>query len=180
MRIFTMLALLGAVVATGLTISPAASGQNVAEQLSEEIAEGVNRETNSNSRQQSIGGESPRLAIQGYSPVSYFEEGRAEMGLPEFTAVHDGRTYRFTDAEQEAKFEADPETYAPLFPNHCPYNLALGRKAKIDPTNFKIVGDDLLLFHRSEEMDGLEKWNEADDEQELLRRAESNYTLFEF
>ena len=78
------------------------------------------------------------------------------------------------------KFEADPEAFAPLFPNHCPYNLALGRKAKIDPTNFKIAGDDLLLFHRTEEMDGRERWNEHEDQDELLRRAESNYTLFEF
>ena len=122
----------------------------------------------------------PRLAIEGYSPVSYFEEGHPEMGLPEFSAVHDNRTYRFTDAEQLEKFEADPEAFAPLFPNHCPYNLALGRKAKIDPTNFKIAGDDLLLFHRTEEMDGRERWNEHEDQDELLRRAESNYTLFEF
>jgi len=124
--------------------------------------------------------DAPRVAIGGYSPVSYFEEGHPEMGLPRFTAVYNDRTYRFTDAEQVEKFKADPEAYAPLFPNHCPYNLALGRKAKIDPTNFKIAGDDLLLFHRSEEMDGLERWNESDDQDELLRRAESNYTLFEF
>ena len=124
--------------------------------------------------------EAPRLAIEGYSPVSYFEEGQPEMGLPAFTAVYKNRTYRFTDAEQLEKFEADPEAYAPLFPNHCPYNLALGRKAKIDPTNFKIAGDDLLLFHRTEEMDGRERWNEHEDQDELLRRAESNYTLFEF
>ena len=124
--------------------------------------------------------ESPRLGIEGYSPVSYFEEGRPEMGLPEFTAVYNNRTYRFTDAGQLEKFKADPDAYAPLFPNHCPYNLALGRKVKIDPTNFKIAGNDLLLFHRSEEMDGLKKWNEHEDQDELLRRAESNYTLFEF
>lgn len=120
------------------------------------------------------------LAIEGYSPVSYFEEGRPERGLPEFTAVHEDRTYRFTDAEQQDKFEADPEAYAPIFPNHCPYNLALGRRASIDPTNFKIAGDSLLLFHRSDEMDGLERWNENGDEQELMSRAESNWTLFEF
>ena len=124
--------------------------------------------------------EAPRLAIEGYSPVSYFEEGHPEMGLQAFTAVYKNRTYRFTDAEQLEKFEADPEAYAPLFPNHCPYNLALGRKAKIDPTNFKIAGDDLLLFHRTEEMDGRKRWNEHEDQDELLRRAESNYTLFEF
>lgn len=129
---------------------------------------------------QAIAQDPPPLAIEGYSPVSYFEEGRAEMGLPEFTAVYKDRTYRFTDAEQLEKFKAAPEAFAPIFPNHCPYNLAIGRRASIDPTNFKIAGDTLLLFHRSEEMDGLERWNESGDEEELLERAESNWTLFEF
>ncbi len=124
------------------------------------------------------GGTSP--AIQGYSPVSYFEEGRPEKGSKEFTAEYEDRTYWFTDAEQQAKFEAEPATYAPVFPNHCPYNLALGRAVKIDPTNFKIAGDDLLLFHRSDEMDGLEKWNEHGDEEELMRRAKSQWELFRF
>ena len=124
------------------------------------------------------GGTSP--AIDGYSPVSYFEEGRPEKGSKEFTAEYEDRTYWFTDAEQQAKFEAEPATYAPVFPNHCPYNLALGRAVKIDPANFKIAGDDLLLFHRSDEMDGLEKWNEHGDEEELMRRAKSQWELFRF
>lgn len=124
--------------------------------------------------------EAAPLAIEGFSPVSYFTEGRPEKGAREFSAVYEGRTYYFTSAEQQAKFEADPEAYAPVFPNHCPYNLALGRAAKIDPTNFKIAGDALLLFHRSEEMDGLKEWNEHGDEEELMSRARSQWELFRF
>lgn len=129
---------------------------------------------------QALAQDPPPLAIQGYSPVSYFEEGHPEMGLPAFTAVYKDRTYRFTGADQLEKFKADPEAFAPIFPDHCPYNLALGRRASIDPTNFKIAGGTLLLFHRSEEMDGLARWNESGDEQELMSRAESNWTVFEF
>ncbi|MDT8408430.1 MAG: YHS domain-containing (seleno)protein [Wenzhouxiangellaceae bacterium] len=124
--------------------------------------------------------EPPRLAIEGYSPNSYFEQGRPEKDLPEFTAVYKDRRYQFTDAAQQTSFEANPAAYAPVFPNHCRYNLSLGRAARIDPTPFKIVGDTLLLFHRSEEMDGLERWNEHGDDLELLRRAESNRTLLDF
>ena len=124
--------------------------------------------------------EDVELGIQGYSPVSYFEHDRAEEGKPEFTVVHNQRRYRFTDAEQMARFEADPERYEPLFPNHCPYNLALGRRAAIDPENFKIVGGNLLLFHRTNEIDGKEQWEEHGDDEELLERAKSNYTLFRF
>ena len=126
------------------------------------------------------GDEGARLAIDGYSPVSYFESGRAEIGSPEYATEYNQRTYHFTDAEQLARFEANPRKYEPLFPNHCPYNLALGRQVAIDPTNFKILDGNLLLFHKSEEMDGLEQWESHDDEHELLERARGNYTLFEF
>ena len=126
------------------------------------------------------GDEQARLAIDGYSPVSYFESGQAEKGQPEHKTQYNQRTYHFTDAEQLARFEANPQKYEPLFPNHCPYNLALGRQVAIDPTNFKILDGNLLLFHKSEEMDGLEQWESHDDERELLERARGNYTLFEF
>jgi len=120
------------------------------------------------------------LTIQGYSPVSYFEHDRAEKGSPEFSATYNQRTYQFTSAEQLARFEANPQRYEPMFPHHCPYNLALGRQAAIDPKNFKIVNGNLLLFHYSEDMDGLEQWNAHDDEDELLERAKAQYTLFRF
>lgn len=120
-------------------------------------------------------------AIGGYSPVSYFDVGRPQRGSPEFASRYEDRTYWLVDADQQARFEATPETYAPLFPDHCPYNLTLGRQAAIDPQNFRIVDGALLLFHRSEELDGLEKWRESEtDEHELLRRARHLFTLFRF
>jgi len=42
------------------------------------------------------------------------------------------------------------------------------------------AGDALLLFHRSEEMDGLKEWNEHGDEEELMSRARSQWELFRF
>ena len=125
-------------------------------------------------------GEDYPLGIQGYSPVSYFEAGVPQKGSKAYTAVYNERRYRFTDAEQLAKFKANPEKYAPMFPNHCPYNLALGRRARIDPTNFKILDGHLLLFHRSEEMDGRKRWNQAEDEQAMLERAKNQWELFDF
>ncbi len=122
----------------------------------------------------------PPLAIKGYSPVSYFERGRAEQGSAEFSSVYNGFRYHFTDAEQVATFQADPARFEPLFTEHCPYSLTLGRAVAIDPENFKIVGGHLLLFHRSDEMDGLQEWNQADDDQGLLEQARSQYTLFRF
>lgn len=120
------------------------------------------------------------VAIGGYSPVSYFEEGVPERGSPRHTATFEGRTYHFTSAAQVRRFEADPEAYAPVFPDHCPYHLALGRTVAIDPTNVKILDGQLLLFHRSEEMDSLARWNRQEDQIDLLERARGNYRGLRF
>jgi YHS domain-containing protein len=119
------------------------------------------------------------VTLGGFSPVSYFKQGKPERGKSRFQSTYQGDTYWFTNEKQKSLFEAQPEKFAPVFPNHCPYNLAMGRSEPIDPTNFKIVDGQLLLFHRSAQNDGLRQWNQtvrsgAITERELIRRAKSN------
>lgn len=119
------------------------------------------------------------VAIGGYSPVSYFKQNKPERGSARFYSTYRGQTYWFTSEKQKTLFDAAPENFAPLFPNHCAYNLAMGRSEPIDPTNFKIVGGQLLLFHRSAVQDGLRLWNKTVrsgeiTERELIHRAQSN------
>ncbi|MEM7502930.1 MAG: YHS domain-containing (seleno)protein [Pseudomonadota bacterium] len=119
-------------------------------------------------------------AIEGYSPVSYFTEGAAEKGSSEYAVEHEGAVYFLTSREQMALFAQDPEKYRPRH-KACPYSLAYGMVLPLDPTNFKIVGGSLLLFHRSEEKDALLEWNESElSEAELLRRADANVFLITF
>ncbi|MBK5932354.1 hypothetical protein CCR82_17925 [Halochromatium salexigens] len=44
-------------------------------------------------------------AIEGYSPLSYFEVGRPQKGSPAYTSTYQGKEYWFTSAEQVARFE---------------------------------------------------------------------------
>ncbi len=119
-------------------------------------------------------------SIGGYSPVSYFTENKAERGSKDFAVEHDGRVYYLTSNEQIELFNANPEKYRPRHPS-CPYSLAYGMVLPLDPTNFKVIGDSLLLFHRSEEKDALLEWNSSElSEEELLRRADANLFLVEF
>ncbi len=110
-------------------------------------------------------------AIEGYSPLSYFEVGGPEKGSPAYTSTYQGKEYWFTSAKQLARFEADPAAYAPAFPDHCPYNLSLGRAVVIDPHNFMIVGGNLLLFHDREEMASVGQDLDAEKAQGMLQRA---------
>ena len=120
------------------------------------------------------------LGIEGYSPVSYFEKNKAEMGLPQFSSEHKGKVYWFTSTKQIDTFKSNPDKYLPVFEAFCPYALALGREVAIDPTNFKIVAGQLLFFHRSSEMDALKAFNESANQDEILRRAKKKYLSLDF
>ena len=120
------------------------------------------------------------LGIQGYSPVSYFEKNKAEMGLSQFSTEYKGEIYWFTSEDQIIIFEKNPDQYIPTFEAFCPYALALGRKVAIDPTNFKIVAGQLLLFHRTDEADALKAFNASANQDEILRRAKENYLSLDF
>ena len=129
--------------------------------------------------------ESHKVTLKGHSPVSYFEEGTPQKGSPEYQSSYRGNRYWFTNEEQKKKFDAAPADYAPAFPHHCPYNLALGRSLPIDPTNFKIIDGQLLLFHQSTEQDGRKQWEKSVKsgqmtDQQLLNRAESNFLKLRF
>ncbi len=124
--------------------------------------------------------EKTRVSIGGYSPVSYFTEGKAERGSPEFAVKHDDNVYFLTSAEQLSIFAENPDKYRPRH-RACTYSLAYGMVTPLDPTNFKIIGDTLLLFHRSEEKDALLEWTQSElSPEELLRRADANVFLITF
>ncbi len=52
-------------------------------------------------------------AIRGYDPVAYFTLGDAVEGKAEFSTEWQGATWRFTSADNLARFESDPAAYAP-------------------------------------------------------------------
>jgi len=129
---------------------------------------------------QNTNAENQQPAIGGYSPVSYFTKNIAEQGSAEFAVQLEGDTYYLTSAEQVALFTRDPVKYRPKY-KVCPYSLTLGGAVPLDPTNFKIVGGQLLLFHKTEESDGLKQWDDSPvDEQTLIELADKEYILLRF
>lgn len=113
------------------------------------------------------------VAIEGYSPVSYFE-GRAERGNPRFAVEHDGVTYHLTDAKQAQVFRRSPERYVPAFGGWCAFGMAESDKFPVDPTNFLIVQDRIFLFLRNEGIDARELWKKGEPE-DLLAKAVAHW-----
>ncbi len=105
------------------------------------------------------------IAIGGYSPVSYFENGRAEVGSPDHAVPHDGKVFHLTSDEQAKTFRANPDKYLPEHGGACAYGASKGETFPVDPTNFKIVDDRLLLFLKNDEVDARELWEKENGSQ---------------
>ncbi len=84
-------------------------------------------------------------AIDGYDPVAYFTDGRAERGAPAITAEWNGATWHFTREENRKLFVADPEKYAPQYGGFCALGMAHGGDVPTDPTAWTIWDGKLYL-----------------------------------
>lgn len=93
------------------------------------------------------------LAIQGFDPLSYFVDGRPEMGSPDFEAAQGGVVWRFCNEGNRASFVAHPEVYGPQFGGYDPVDLARGVTVAGNPLFWLIAGDRLYLFAREESRD---------------------------
>jgi len=87
-----------------------------------------------------------RVALKGYDPVSYFTDGKPEMGSSEFNFAFDGTTYWFKNADHKARFAADPAHYAPQFDGYCAVQLSRGIKVEADPESWAIKDGKLYVF----------------------------------
>lgn len=89
--------------------------------------------------------DSSGLGLKGYDPVAYFTEQKPVRGKPEFTATHEGATYRFASAANRDAFAAAPAKYAPQYGGYCAFGMAGGYKAPIEPDAWTVVDGKLYL-----------------------------------
>ena len=80
----------------------------------------------------------------GYDVVAYFS-GTAMAGKEEFTAEWEGAKWRFADAANKAKFEAEPAKFAPQYGGYCAFAVSKGATAKGDPEAWTVVNGKLYL-----------------------------------
>ena len=112
----------------------------------------------------------PRVALNGYDPVSYFTDGRPEQGSQQFTFAFDDTTYWFKNEDHRGKFAADPEKYAPQFSGYCAMLLSHGHKAEADPKAWVITNGKLYVFAIKE---GVAKF--ADAPVSIANKASENW-----
>ena len=115
-----------------------------------------------------------KIALLGYSPVSYLELGIAQIGLKEHKATYDGLAYYFTTKAQKNKFEANPVNYLPQYGGFCAFGVSVGAKFRTDPYKFVVRDGKYFLFLYDLEVDAQQLWLEGNHEK-LVAKANNNW-----
>jgi len=114
------------------------------------------------------------VALEGYSPVSYFTAGRPEQGDARYAVEHHGVTYHLTSPAQVELFKKNPDRYEPQCGGWCAFGMSVEDKFPVDPTKFKVVDGKLYLFLNNEQIDASELWEQGDD-RELVGKAQRHW-----
>ncbi len=118
------------------------------------------------------------IAIDGYDPVAYFEQGEAKKGVEEESVNYNGLTYYFSSTKNRLLFQESPEKYLPAYGGWCAYAIAeSSTKMEPDPTMWQIEDGKLQLFY-DDWMTNLtgslkDEWNENPTEYKV--KADGNW-----
>ncbi|MDX2134164.1 MAG: YHS domain-containing (seleno)protein [Saprospiraceae bacterium] len=108
------------------------------------------------------------LAIDGYDPVSYYQDG-PKKGSSRIAYTYNGIVYRFATVANMETFKADPARYEPAWGGWCGHAMAVrGDKVTINPLTYKIVNGRNFLFYNKGKANALVNW-----EKELTKTPEN-------
>ncbi|MCI0751026.1 MAG: YHS domain-containing protein [Flammeovirgaceae bacterium] len=115
-----------------------------------------------------------KIALQGYSSVSYLDLDIAQKGLKEYKVTYDGLAYYFTSEDQKKSFEANPKKYLPQYGGYCAFGVSVGAKFRVDPNKFVVKDGKYFLFLYDLEVDAQQLWL-AGNHKELVQKADANW-----
>lgn len=115
-----------------------------------------------------------KIALQGYSAVSYLDLGLAQRGSKQFKSEYKGIAFYFTSKEQKAKFDKNPTHYMPQYGGFCAFGVYAGAKFRVDPNKFLVSNGKYYLFLNNVELDAKQLWL-AEKESALVKKANENW-----
>ncbi len=115
-----------------------------------------------------------KIALNGYSPVSYLDLQLAQRGSKEYMSEVDGVKYFFTSSDQKKSFDASPSKYMPQYGGWCATGVAIGSKFRVDPNKFVVKDGRYYLFLNSIEVDAKQVWNEK-GHNNMVKNANNNW-----
>lgn len=85
------------------------------------------------------------LALRGYDTVSYFTDGKPQLGTSQHAASHNGAIYWFASEKHKKMFEANPDLYLPQYGGFCAYGVTQATKFDGDPLLWNIYKGKLYV-----------------------------------
>ena len=85
------------------------------------------------------------LALRGYDPVAYFEDGRPTRGVENLSASYRGARYLFASEAHRKLFLENPQKYVPEYGGFCAVGTSFGEKVDVDPKTGKVVNGKLYV-----------------------------------
>jgi len=126
--------------------------------------------------QKAINIDDSKIALQGYSPVSYLDLELAQKGKKQFKTVHKNVAYYFTSSDQKATFDKNPQKYLPQYGGFCAFGVYVGAKFRVDPNKFVVSNNKYYLFLNDLEVDAKQLWI-AENHSKLVNTANKNWKL---
>lgn len=119
-----------------------------------------------------------KVANNGYDVVNYFTANSAARGSKEFSMVHKGATYYFSNSEHLTQFKASPEKFLPQFDGYCAFAVAqMNQKVPVDPKTFRVDDGKLYLFfndfYEGNPFNTIIPW--LNNENEMEKKAAQNW-----
>ena len=112
-------------------------------------------------------------AVGGYDAVAYHTAGEAVRGEEAIALSYKGATWRFASEDNRARFESNPEAYAPEYGGHCAWAMAQGYLAQGDPEVWRII-DGRLFLNANQSVN--RRW--LRDLERLIVQADTNWPSF--
>ena len=85
------------------------------------------------------------MALRGYDPVAYFEDGKPTPGTEKLSASYGGARFLFASESHRKRFLQNPKKYIPQYGGFCAVGTSFGEKVDIDPESGKIINGKLYL-----------------------------------
>lgn len=114
------------------------------------------------------------VAIHGYDPVAYFQQGEPVKGHEKFAVPVNGTVYYCSSSANERLLRENPEAYLPQYGGWCAFAMGdYGKKVDVNPKTYKITDGKLYLFYNTFPTNTLKSWNR--DEEHLRSNADVNW-----
>ncbi|MGB0768964.1 MAG: YHS domain-containing (seleno)protein [Phycisphaeraceae bacterium] len=92
-------------------------------------------------------GRRSKLALDGYDPVSYFDQG-PKKGKKDLAVRFKGVVYRFANDANKQAFLKSPSKYEPAYGGWCAWAMLEGGKTDVDPENYIVLNDRVYVFYK--------------------------------